>query len=109
VWLDGDRVVLFDFDEFSLGDPMEDLASFSIKLEQQPLPADHTAQLVRALLDAYREAAPQRWCATTLAWHRAVQALLQTSRAFIFQVPGWQQELAARLALTEQRAQEAVA
>ena len=109
VWIDRGRVVLFDFDEFSQGDPMEDLASFTIKLEQRPLPDECAARLVRALLDAYREAAPQRWCATTLAWHRAVQALLQASRAFIFQVPGWQRELAARLALTERRVQEAVA
>ena len=32
MWLDGERVVLFDFDEFALGDPMEDLAAFVTKL-----------------------------------------------------------------------------
>lgn len=102
MWIDRGRVLLFDFDEFSLGHPMEDLAEFCVKLEQAALPPGTRQSLQAALLGAYREAAPQHYCAPTLAWHRAMQSLLQASRAFVFQRPGWTQELQQHLARTEQ-------
>lgn len=106
VWMDRDRVLLFDFDEFSLGHPMEDLAEFSVKLDQAPLPAPTRQQLQAALLHGYRERAPQRYCAAGLAWHRALQSLLQASRAFVFQRPGWAHDLQQHLARTEALAAE---
>jgi thiamine kinase-like enzyme len=106
IWIDGGRVVLFDFDEFSLGHPMEDLAEFCVKLEQLLPSAERAERLRAALLDGYRSAAPTRWCATALAWHAAVQSLVQASRAFVLQLPDWQREMATRLARTEQRMQE---
>jgi hypothetical protein len=100
VWVQGDRVVLFDFDEFCLGDPMEDLAEFVVKFEQDgAAPA-----LVAAFTDAYAAAAPQRFDRASLAWHLAIQSLLQASRAFIYQQPGWADTLARRLAACEARA-----
>lgn len=96
-WLDGARVVLFDFDEFTLGDPMEDLAAFVIRLESLTADASFAAQF----LAAYRAIAPQCYCPLRLQWHRVVQQVLQTSRAFVFQVPGWPLEMQRRLALAE--------
>ncbi len=101
IWIDDGRVVLFDFDEFCLGHPMEDLAGFIVKLEQTPLPAASCDALTQALLDGYARGAPERLCPATLAWQRAVQALLQVSRAFIFQRPDWQQLVELRLTRTE--------
>lgn len=88
------RVVFHDFDEFALGDPMEDLAAFVTRL-----PPGCGAE---ALVQAYARVAPQHFGAERLRWHRAVQTLLQASRAFVFQRPGWPAEAAQRLA----RAQE---
>ncbi len=99
LWVHEGRIVLFDFDEFTLGDPMEDLASFVLKLEQADLPET----LGRTLVRAYAAAAPQRFNAQSLAWHLAIQSLLQVSRAFIFQRPGWAEELERRLAAAETR------
>lgn len=93
VWFDGERVVLFDFDEFALGDPMEDLAEFIVKL---PTEGGHT-RWVAPWLGAYAQVAPQRFCRQRLAWHMAVQQLLQASRAFIFQIDGWRGEVERRL------------
>jgi Ser/Thr protein kinase RdoA (MazF antagonist) len=93
VWFDGARIVLFDFDEFALGDPMEDLAEFIVKL-----PAGSGSTRLAALwLSAYAQIAPQRFCRQRLAWHMAVQQLLQASRAFIFQIDGWRSEAQRRL------------
>lgn len=93
LWLQGQRVVLFDFDEFKPGDPMEDLAEFLAKLA----PDGAEAAFGRALLAAYAEAAPARLHSGRLHWHLAVQHLLQAARAYGFQRPGWPDEMAARL------------
>jgi aminoglycoside phosphotransferase (APT) family kinase protein len=100
IWVRQGRVVLFDFDEFTFGDPMEDLAAFVLKLEQ----AGVAPELGGALVDAYAARAPQRFDQRSLNWHLAVQSLVQASRAFIFQQPGWAAELECRLARSEARA-----
>ena len=105
LWLQGQRVVLFDFDEFKPGDPMEDLAEFLAKLA----PDGTEAVFGRALLEAYAEAAPDRLHMTRLHWHLAVQHLLQAARAFGFQRPGWPDEMAARLGRAQAAADNCLA
>ena len=100
-WVHGDRVVLFDFDEFTLGDPMEDIAEFVLKLEQ----AGAAPSLATILIERYAVAAPERFDARCLSWHLAIQSLLQVSRAFIYQQPGWADELERRLSAAEARAE----
>ena len=102
VWVHEGRPVLFDFDEFALGHPMQDLAAFITKLQQAEAASDtlRTAG-TRALLQGYRAAAPEHWQPRWLHWHHTVQALMQASRAFVFQVPGWPAQLALRLAVAE--------
>ncbi|MEO5658993.1 MAG: phosphotransferase [Polaromonas sp.] len=102
VWIDAGRVVLFDFDEFAIGNPMEDLAEFIVKLELAGLRAAQHDAAVAALIAGYRSGAPARFDSRSLLWHRAMQSLLQASRAFIYQAPGWREQLAVRLARTEQ-------
>ena len=97
VWVHEDRIVLFDFDEFTLGDPMEDLAEFLLKLEQ----AGVAGASASALVEQYAAAAPQRFDRASLAWHLAIQSLLQASRAFVYQTPGWATLLERRLAASE--------
>ena len=99
-WVHEGRIVLFDFDEFTLGDPMEDIAAFVLKLEQ----ADAPQELATSLVEQYALAAPARFDACSLAWHLTIQGLLQVSRAFIYQQPGWMAELERRLAACEARA-----
>lgn len=105
VWLHEGRPLLFDFDEFTLGHPMEDLAEFVTRLQQRGGPEAERQAGVQSLLQAYAEAAPQHWQPRWLHWHRTVQALLQASRAFVFQVPDWPAEVSRRLAVAEGCAQ----
>ena len=100
VWCDGARIVLFDFDEFALGDPMEDVAAFVLKLGH----AGRPPALREAFVAAYADAAPARHDRAALGWHLAVQSLVQACRAFVFQRPGWAAELARRLAASEAHA-----
>jgi Phosphotransferase enzyme family len=99
VWVQEGRVLLFDFDEFTWGDPMEDVAEFVLKLEQDGTPA----ALVAAFIEHCAAAAPARFDRRSLAWHLAIQSLLQASRAFVYQQPGWAQTLATRLQACEAR------
>jgi aminoglycoside phosphotransferase (APT) family kinase protein len=101
VWLNEGRVVFFDFDEFALGNPMEDVAEFSVKLEQLGASPERCQRQVEALTQAYRAAAPRCFNPLWLQWHRAMQTLLQASRAFIYQEPGWQSLVELRLAASE--------
>lgn len=87
------RLWMFDLDEMCGGDPLEDLAAV---LSRDGLPPGFAGRLQAA----YREAAPALWCAQRLRWHRGAQALLQATRAFVFQVPDW-------AAVAERRLQEA--
>jgi Ser/Thr protein kinase RdoA (MazF antagonist) len=97
VWFDGRRIVLFDFDEFALGDPMEDLAEFIVKLPDGGTSSHTNAQLVALWLGGYAQIAPQHFCRQRLRWHMAVQQLLQSTRAFIFQIDDWRGEVQRRL------------
>jgi hypothetical protein len=94
VWFDGERIVLFDFDEFVLGDPMQDLAAFLVRL---PGEDGSMAQWVAA----YAGIAPRHFCGVRLRWHLAVQQLVRASRAFVFQGPGWRAEVERRLEAAE--------
>jgi Phosphotransferase enzyme family len=94
------RPVLFDFDEFACGDPMEDLAEFLVKLDPVT-----RARSGGALVKAYGQAHPDGFDARRLRWHEAVQQLLQACRAFTFQVPQWRLAMAQRLAQASSLAQ----
>lgn len=83
--LDGSRLVMFDLDEMCLGDPYEDLASLMARLDDGVVGMVLSEAFVQAWLHAMNEdLVPQR-----LAWHLALQHVLQASRAFVFQVPEW--------------------
>jgi Phosphotransferase enzyme family len=93
VWLHHGRVVLFDFDEFTLGDPLEDIAEFAVKLGDEAWS--------RAFIAAAAATMGTAFDADRLRWHLAVQSLLQASRAFIFQREGWRVDLASWIARAE--------
>lgn len=99
-WLHAGRAVLFDFDEITLGDPMEDLASGLVRLSQPGLPR----ALGDAWVQAYAARAPARFDEPSLAWHLTVQSLLQVTRTFIYQQAGWRDAFGQRLAVASQRA-----
>ncbi len=91
------RLVLFDFDEFSLGDPMEDLAEFITRLAELEGGESFSLRL--------RHAVSRRSCEyfndERLNWHLGVQQILQACRAFAFQRPGWRDQIEQRLSAAE--------
>lgn len=105
LWLHGCQPVLFDLDECCAGDPMEDLAAFLTRLGTPGQPQ----ALAAALCRAHASLAPQQHDAGRLAWHLALQQLLQAGRGFVYQPAGWPALVDARLAAASQLAQRCLA
>lgn len=102
-WLDGTRIVMFDFDEFTLGDPMEDLAQFVTRLSD----IDADPQMGAWIVGDYAAVAAERFDHRRLRWHLAVQQMLQASRAFVFQRPDWAEHARRRLGVAADLAEAA--
>ncbi|HEX6362351.1 MAG TPA: hypothetical protein VFZ93_05320, partial [Albitalea sp.] len=95
--VDGARVVLLDLGHLALGDPMEDLAAFVLKLAE----ARMAGELMSAFIDAYAVIAPGRFDVTRLDWHLAQQAFVQACRDIAAGRPGWSAALEQRLVASE--------
>ena len=94
------RLVLFDLDELSIGDPLEDLASFVVKCPLRD--ARLARQACAALVEAYARCRPALFDAARLGWHLSVQWLHKASRAYVWQRPGWRAAAEEALAQAEQ-------
>jgi aminoglycoside phosphotransferase (APT) family kinase protein len=84
VWLDGLHIVLLDLDHLTLGDPMEDLAAFLLKLAGAGLPGEHLS----ALIESYAAHAPGHFDPACLDWHLAQQGFVHACRALASQRGG---------------------
>ena len=72
---DGGRFGLFDFDDFMLGDCLEDVANCIVDMRYWDLSPDVAADMGRDFLAAYREHATWPVTAERLRWHTSVQLL----------------------------------
>jgi aminoglycoside phosphotransferase len=101
--VDGGRLGVFDFDNFSVGDPIQDLANCIADLHHQGLEPHRVNAIVAAFLAAYR--AHARWDVPTerLRWHLALQLLYDAhylhKRRHL--TPGFEAELERVVALAE--------
>ena len=84
LWCDG-NIALFDFDEFALGDPMQDVANFIADLYAHSLDTTLIEALTAVLCEAYRQQSPQAYSPQRLHWHMRVQLLTRAYRCL------WQQ------------------
>lgn len=79
---DQGTVIFLDFDEFALGDPLQDVANFMVDLYFEGLPLSLVQTLAHTFVQAYAAAA--EWPVTTerLLWHVRYQFLLRAYRAY---------------------------
>lgn len=81
------QVTLFDFDEFAIGDPAQDLANFIADLHSQSFDKDFVGAMSAKLVEAYCQHAGWSADADWLNWHLAVQFLTRAYRAYLQQKP----------------------
>ncbi len=94
-------LALFDFDEWSHGDPAQDLADLIVDLQMGQLEPDIATVLnralscgaVRALLAGYRRSANWRVTDAEIAWHARIQFINKAYRVAIQQEPRWREKL----------------
>ena len=100
-------LALFDFDEWSHGDPAQDLADFIVDLQVSQLECDiatvlnrtQSSGVAQALLARYRRSANWRVSDAEIAWHARVQLINKAYRAAIQQEPRWREKVPALVAL----------
>ena len=99
--VDDDQVALFDFDEFAIGDPAQDLANFIADLHAQPFDKDFVAAMSAKLVESYCDCAGWPADADWLNWHLAVQFITRAYRAYLQQKPNLENQTAAAATLIE--------
>lgn len=81
------QVALFDFDEFAIGNPAQDLANFIADLHSQSFDKDFVTAISAKLIEAYCQHAGWSADADLLNWHLAIQFVTRAYRAYLQQKP----------------------
>jgi aminoglycoside phosphotransferase (APT) family kinase protein len=103
-------LALFDFDEWSRGDPAQDLADLIVDTHiggfgrnETEVNCTRLPDMIRVLLDSYRERVTWTVGDAAIGWHARLQLITKAYRTSIQQEPCWQERapelvaLAARL------------
>lgn len=102
------KLALFDFDEWSLGDPAQDLADLIVdsqvshhEHDRAEVPVMQRQDMIKRLLESYRL---QGGKATSAAidWHARIQFINKAYRAAIQQEPAWQRKVPELITLARQ-------
>jgi Phosphotransferase enzyme family len=103
---DDGALALFDFDEWSHGDPAQDLADLIVDPHVSKFMRDEsemnctlTSGVARVLLTSYRKHADWTVTDATIAWHARVQLINKAYRAAIQMEPHWREKVSALVAL----------
>jgi aminoglycoside phosphotransferase (APT) family kinase protein len=103
---DDGQLALFDFDEWSRGDPAQDLADLIVDPHVSQFVRDKaktnqilSARVARKLLVSYRAHAAWTISEAVVNWHAGIQLINKAYRAAIQQEPRWQEKVPALVAL----------
>ncbi|MGB5080731.1 MAG: phosphotransferase [Burkholderiales bacterium] len=99
-------LALFDFDEWTRGDPAQDLADLIVDAHlrglgrhQAGVEGTRLPGMIRVLLDSYRQGAAWTADESAIAWHACLQLITKAYRTCIQQEPRWQERAPEMVAL----------
>lgn len=78
----GDRIALTDFDEFVVGDPLQDVACFVADLHTPPYNAELIEAMKSTLIETYVIETGGDIPKDRLSWHLAVQFVIKACRSY---------------------------
>ncbi len=87
LWLDDERIALFDFDELALACPLVDVANFCADLYTHQLGEIFIEKLIGQFFYYYQKKSPLRLNVSQFIWHLQIQLLTRAYRAYIQQKP----------------------
>ena len=102
-------LALFDFDEWSQGDPAQDLADLIVDLQvvmstcaKAKMNHVRSANVANVLLASYRADAAWPVSDETILWHARIQLINKAYRGAIQQEPDWREKVSALIAIATQ-------
>ena len=101
-----EQVVLFDFDECSLGDPIEDLAHFIADLYTYSFDTSLIENMSQSFLDSYTLHSHYDIPLDRLAWHLQIQFINRAYRNYLQQKPDLNKQAEVCIILAEKAGQE---
>jgi hypothetical protein len=81
------KVAFFDFDELVIGDPLQDLANFTVDLQFRGLNKILVQQMAKSLYDSYRFQVKWEVPIDRVRWHARIQFINKAYRVYIQQSP----------------------
>jgi hypothetical protein len=96
-----DQIALFDFDECSLGDPIEDLGHFIADLYTYSFETSFIEALTQAFLKAYSQIHQWDIPSKRLNWHLQIQLINRAYRNYLQQKPNLVKSVEATIGLAE--------
>lgn len=88
-----EKIALFDFDEFAIGDPAQDIANFIVDLYFRPFDRNLVKLMATTLFHAYERQVDWIIPAEGLHWHIRIQFITKAYRFYIQQKPGLEKEI----------------
>jgi hypothetical protein len=87
------QIVFFDFDEFAMGDPMRDLASFIVDLHVHGFAPDLVQEMTAVFCEAYRAQVNWDVPVDRLAWYLRLLFITKAYRSYRQQRPGLEDDI----------------
>lgn len=81
------KVAFFDFDEFVIGDPLQDIANFIVDLQFRNMSQFLARRMAKSLYDSYRSQVKWEVPIDRVRWHARVQFINKAYRVYIQQSP----------------------
>lgn len=96
-----DQIALFDFDECSLGDPIEDLGHFIADLYTYSFDVSLVKNISQSFIAAYSQYHPWMTATTRLNWHLQIQFINRAYRNYLQQKADLAKSVEAAITLAE--------
>lgn len=96
------RIAFFDFDEFAIGDPTQDVANFIVDLHFRSFDRSLVEEMKVVFSHAYRRRVDWPLSADRLFWHLQIQFITKAYRIYIQQKPGMEKEIKEIIVLAQE-------
>jgi len=100
----GERLACFDFDEFAMGDPMQDVANFVVDLHFRGYSSALVGEMILTFVKAYEEKAGLEIPKKGLTWYLQILFVTKAYRCYLQRRPQLEQTVQAILALAQEKA-----
>ncbi len=95
-------IAFFDFDEFAVGDPTQDVANFIVDLYFRSFDRGFVKYMEVAFIYAYRRRIDWSLSAERLQWHLQIQFITKAYRLYIQQKPGFEKKIGEIISLAQE-------